>query len=75
MQIDSLLENVTVHVEAFALCLIDEGWRLRLPRPTEAIFHFVLRGDGVLVGGRGERYEMHPYWLGVVPPGSMRALE
>lgn len=75
MLLDKLLANVTVRVEPFSLCLLNEGWRLRLPGPPGVMFHFVLQGSGALRGPQGERHRLERFWLGVVPRGSPHALE
>lgn len=75
MLIDKLLASVVVHVEPFAICLLNSGWRLRLPGPPDAMFHFVLQGSGVLRGPSGEAHRLDRFCLGVVPKGVPHALE
>ena len=75
MLLDKLLDHVVVHVEPFAMCLLSSGWRLRLPGPPDAMFHFVLQGSGVLRGPEGGSYPLERFSLAVVPKGSRHALE
>lgn len=75
MLIDKLLSHVSVRVEPFAVCLLDPGWRLRLPGPPDTEFHFVLQGKGVLRGPDGEAHSLERYFLAVVPKGARHALE
>ena len=75
MQLDKLLSNLSVHVDPFALCKMSEGWRLHLPGPPGLLFHFVLEGDGVLYGPRGDAHPIAPLYLAVVPIGAKHMLE
>lgn len=75
MLLDRLLTSIAVRVEPFALCLLDTGWGLRLPGPPDVMFHFVLRGSGVLRGPKGETHTLKRFSLGIVPPGAVHALE
>ncbi len=73
--LDNVLSSVAVSIEPFALCLVDKGWRLRLPGPRDAMLHFVLRGTGILRGPGGESFPMKRFSLAVVPPGAEHTLE
>ena len=75
MLLDELLANVIVHVEPFAMCLLDSGWRLKLPGPPDVMFHFVLHGSGRLRGMDGKTYRIEPFFLAVVPKGARHSLE
>lgn len=75
MHFDKVLANLNIHVEPFALCLISEGWRLRLPGPPGVLLHFVLKGSGAIVGPKGDRHPLVPFSLSVVPVGAVHALE
>ena len=75
MLLDKLLGNVFVHVEPFATCLLDAGWRLRLPGPPDAMFHFVLQGSGFVRGSGGQLHRLERFYLAVVPKGVPHALE
>ena len=75
MLLDKLLRNVFVQVEPFATCLLDAGWRLRLPGPPDAMFHFVLEGTGFVLGPGGQRHRLDRFYLAVVPKGTPHSLE
>lgn len=48
---------------------------MRLPEPPVPLLHFVLRGEGAIVGNRAAPVPVMPSWLAVVPPGVPHALE
>lgn len=73
--LDRLLASVDVRVEPFALCLLNAGWRLRLPGRADVTLHFVLQGSGVLRGPQGETHSLERSWLAMVPQGTPHALE
>ncbi len=75
MMLNKLLSNLAVEVQPFALCEVSPGWRLRLPGPSGTLLHFVLQGDGVLQGPDGEKHELKPFSLSVVPKGVGHTLE
>lgn len=75
MLLDRLLSNLSVYVKPFAICTVSEGWRLHLPGPTGPLFHFVLKGNGVLYGPGGDAHPMAPMHLSVVPIGAKHILE
>ena len=75
MLLDKLLSNLAVRVEPFATCLLDAGWRLRLPGPPDVMFHFVLQGSGFVRAGGGRPQRLEPFYLAVVPKGVPHALE
>ena len=62
-------------VEPFATCLLDAGWRLRLPGPPDVMFHFVLQGRGVVRAPDGQAHHLERFHLAVVPKGIPHALE
>lgn len=64
--LDRLLASIDAQVEAFAICEVSDGWRLRLGPLDQPILHFVLDGEGQL-GGSGAR--LRPGTLAVVPAG------
>ena len=76
---DSILErylaNLSVEVEPFAVCLLEAGWRLTLPGPPCAMLHFVVAGDGWLIGPDGARKRIGPGWVIVIPEGAQHSLE
>ncbi len=51
--LDKLLHNLALELRPFALCMVDAGWRLRLPGPPVVLIHFVLQGQGTLRGPDG----------------------
>lgn len=75
MLLDRLLSNLTVYVEPFAICTLSEGWRVYLPGPRGLLLHFVLQGQGMLYGPRGEPHPFAPLHLGIVPQGAKHVLE
>ena len=75
MLLDKLLAQVIVHVEPFSTCLVSWGWRLGLPGPPDAMFHFVLQGSGLLRGSDGKQHRLERFSLAIVPKGSRHALE
>lgn len=75
MLLDKLLSNLSVHVEPFALVTMSEGWRLHLPGPPGLLLHFVLEGNGVLYGPRGDAHSFAPRHLAVIPAGANHVLE
>ena len=75
MLIDKLLDHVVVNAEPFATCLLSSGWRLRLPGPPDAMFHFVMQGSSFLRGPDGERHPLERFSLAVVPKGARHNLE
>ena len=75
MLLNKLLSNLSVHVKPFAICTLSEGWRLHLPGPPGLLFHFVLEGNGVLYGPRGDAHPISPMHLSVVPIGAKHILE
>ncbi len=70
MLLDKLLSNLSVHVDPFALCTLGEGWRLHLPGPSGLLFHFVLKGHGMLYGPNSDEHPIFPLHLAVVPIGA-----
>lgn len=75
MLLDKLLSNLSVHVKPFAICTVSDGWRVRLPGPPGLLFHFVLKGNGMLYGPRSDAHRIHPMHLAIVPQGAKHALE
>lgn len=69
MLLDRLFANLEVHVEHFALCMLSDGWRMRLPGPPEVMLHFVLKGCGTACGPDGEVQRVTPGSLVIVPRG------
>lgn len=70
MLLNKLPSNISVHVKPFAICTLSKGWRLHLPGPPGLLFHFVLEGNGVIYGPRGDAHRIAPLHLFVVPTGA-----
>ncbi len=75
MLLDRLFSNLEVHVDHFALCMLTDGWRIRLPGPKEVMLHFVLRGCGTIRGPNGEARRVVPGSLVFVPRGAEHDIE
>ncbi len=75
MLVEKLLSNLSVYVKPFALCTVDEGWRLHLPGPSGLLFDFVLQGEGMLYGPNNDAHPIFPGHLAVVPIGAKHVLE
>jgi AraC family transcriptional activator of mtrCDE len=75
MILDKLLSNLSVTVAPFALCQVADGWRLRLPTPTQTVLHFVLKGSGRIGDSPLTTRVLKPGYMAVVPPGSYHVLE
>jgi AraC family transcriptional activator of mtrCDE len=69
MILDKLLSNLTVTVAPYAQCLVANGWRLKLPVPTRAVLHFVLRGDGRIADTPCSTRILKQGYMAVVPLG------
>jgi hypothetical protein len=75
VMLDTYLEDLSVDVEPFALCLVDEGWRLTLPGPPVAMLHFIVQGEGWLLRPGRPRERIGPNFLVVIPTGVNHSLE
>jgi len=75
MLVDRLLANLSVRVEPFVLCQLSSGWRLHLPGPPDVMLHYVLRGQGAVLGPDGKSQLITASMLVVVPPLAIHALE
>jgi AraC-like DNA-binding protein len=72
--LDTLLEAVSVEIEAFAICEIGEGVRLVIP-PVEMIeVHYVLEGTLVHTVDEGETLKAGPGSMLIVPPERLQHL-
>jgi AraC family transcriptional activator of mtrCDE len=69
MLLQRLLDNLGLEVEPFATCGVAPGWRLRLPAGDLVTLHFVLEGEGGLVGEGPQTTPLPTHSLAVVPPG------
>lgn len=68
MLLERLLENLALDLEAFALCRVAPGWRLRLPPLDWVTFHFVVQGRGEGREAGGEWRTLAPGSVLLVPP-------
>jgi AraC-like DNA-binding protein len=72
--LDKLLTTLSVHLNAFAVCEIQEGYRLSFD-PHEAVtIHYVLSGNGVLQVGNGSKVSFSPNSIIVVPARERQSL-
>ncbi len=73
--LDKLLHNLALEIRPFALCMLNAGWRLRLPGPPMVLIHFVLQGRGTLRGPDGTLWPLAPMSMAIVPAGAAHVLE
>lgn len=73
--LERYLQNLSIEVAPFALCLLDAGWRLTLPGPPVSMLHFVVRGEGWVLTTHEQRVRVGPNWLVVIPAGTAHSLE
>ncbi len=75
MLLERLLENLALHVDAFATCRVAHGWRLRLPALDWVTFHYVIEGEGAVRDSAGRMLGLPVGSLAVVPPHLLHSLE
>jgi AraC-like DNA-binding protein len=73
--LNKLLSNLAIEPEPFAMCQLDNGWRVLLPAPPVVIFHFVLHGHGAVRDPDGQCTGVAPYSAIVIPSGLSHSLE
>lgn len=73
--LERYLANLSVQVEPFAVCLLEDGWRLSLPGPPCAMLHFVVKGEGWLSCPDGTHTRIGPNWVVVIPAGQDHSLD
>ena len=73
--LERYLANLSVEVEPFAVCLLEDGWRLSLPGPPCAMLHFVVEGDGWLSCPDGTHTRIGSNWVIVIPAGMDHSLD
>ena len=73
--LERYLANLSVQVEPFAVCLLEDGWRLSLPGPPCAMLHFVVKGEGWLSCPDGTHTRIGPNWVIVIPAGQDHSLD
>jgi AraC family transcriptional activator of mtrCDE len=75
---ERLLDNLALEMEAFALCRVAPGWRLRLPAQDRVTFHFVIHGTGEAGGSASAQArdlrDLSPGLLLLVPPHLVHTL-
>ena len=65
--LDSLLTTLSVRLHAFAVCHIQEGYRLSFEPMDAVTIHYVLSGAGVLETGNGATVAFQAHSIMVVP--------
>jgi AraC-like DNA-binding protein len=75
MLLERLLDNLALELEAFAVCRVAPGWRLRLPALDHATFHYVVRGRGELRGGGAGGLALSRGTIALVPPGLLHGIQ
>ena len=72
--LDKLLTTLRVRLHAFALCEIQEGYRLGFDPMDAVSIHYVLEGSGVLQIGNGASVAFSPHSIMVVPARARQSL-
>lgn len=75
MLLERLIADLEISLEAFAMCEVAPGWRLRLGRLGWVTVHFVLAGRGRLRAGEREVVALEPRSLVIVPADRPHAIE
>jgi len=75
MLLERLLDNLALELEAFAVCHVAPGWRLRLPALDHATFHYVVRGRGELRGAGGDGLALSRGTVALVPPRLLHGIQ
>ncbi|MFV2062627.1 MAG: helix-turn-helix domain-containing protein [Chloroflexota bacterium] len=75
MLLERLFDNLELSLEAFAVCEVASGWRLRLDRIGQVTVHFVLAGQGRLRMSDGSVVAMPPHSLVLVPADRSHTIE
>jgi AraC-like DNA-binding protein len=73
--LERYLKNLSVDVEPFAVCMVDNYWRLTLPGPPIAMLHFIVQGEGWVKAPGLPRTHISPNYLIVIPHGAIHSLE
>jgi hypothetical protein len=72
--LDKLLTTLSVRLHAFAVCEIQEGYRLGFD-PMEAVtIHYILAGNGVVQIGSGTSVSFSPNCVVVVPARTQQSI-
>lgn len=72
--LDKLLTTLSVRLHAFAVCEIQEGYRLGFDPMNAVTIHYVLSGSGVLQIGTGASVAFSPHSIMVVPARARQTL-
>jgi hypothetical protein len=72
--LDKLLTTLSVRLHAFAVCEIQEGYRLGFDPHDAVTIHYVLSGRGVLQVGSGKSVSFSPNSIIVVPARERQSL-
>jgi AraC-like DNA-binding protein len=72
--LDKLLTTLSVRLHAFAVCEIQEGYRLGFDPHDAVTIHYVLTGSGVLQVGNGTSVSFSPNSIIVVPAREHQSL-
>lgn len=73
--LDRLLITLAVRLHAFALCEIQQGWRLVFDPMDAVTVHYVLTGSGTLRVDSAEPVSFSARHMMIVPPGLRKTLE
>ncbi len=68
VNLEDLLEGLTLAVETFAICTVPDGEALHLPASDKLTLHFALQGTGEFRGGAGPWCALGQHGLVVAPP-------
>ncbi len=72
--LDKLLTTLSVRLHAFAVCEIQEGYRLVFDPMDAVTIHYVLAGSGTLQTGSGASVAFAPHSIMVVPARAPQTL-
>lgn len=72
--LEKLLTTLSVRLHAFAVCEIQEGYRLGFDPMDAVTIHYVLAGSGVLQIGTGASVSFSPHSIMVVPARARQTL-
>lgn len=74
LMIDSILDDIEIRIEPFALCSFTHNSILDLERNNSGTIHYVLGGDGEIELGREHRLKLTEGMLILVPSGKQHVL-
>jgi AraC-like DNA-binding protein len=73
--IEKLFDNLALTVNAFAICRVADGWRLRLPEFGFVSLHFAIQGTGGIRDASGDVHVLPQDSLAIVPAGLAHSIE